>query len=134
MSSCRGHAVDRLLLCACYGYKEGSTSWLTLVFISSLTDFNVAISVISLFFLLAKLISFIMKLWYPVFATFVNCAMVALYVVSTYGQIGPDYADARYPAPAAWYFRQGCDLAKRYGKYNSCQIAQASLFITLYML
>lgn len=100
----------------------------------TLTDFNVAISVISLFFLLAKLISFIMKLWYPVFATFVNCAMVALYVVSTYGQIGPDYADARYPAPAAWYFRQGCDLAKRYGKYNSCQIAQASLFITLYML
>ncbi|KAK2589751.1 hypothetical protein QQS21_012571 [Conoideocrella luteorostrata] len=105
-----------------------------LVWSQSLTDFNVAISVISLFFLLAKLISFIMKIWYPLAAVLVNCAMVALYAVSTYGQIGPDYADARYPAPAAWYFRQGCDLARKYGKYRSCQIAQASLFITLYML
>ncbi|KAG5944125.1 hypothetical protein E4U53_006927 [Claviceps sorghi] len=105
-----------------------------LIWSQTLTDFNVAISVMSLFFLLAKLIAFIMKLWYPILATFVNCSMVALYTVSTYGQIGPDYADARYPAPAAWYFRQGCDLAKQYNKYRICQVAQASLFITLYML
>ncbi|EFY87722.1 hypothetical protein MAC_06208 [Metarhizium acridum CQMa 102] len=100
----------------------------------SLTDFNVAISVISLFFLLSKLISHIMKLWYPIVAVFINSALVALYTVSTYGQIGPDYADARYPSPAAWYFRQGCGLAQRYGKYRACQVAQGSLFITLYML
>ncbi|KAG5999863.1 hypothetical protein E4U54_001640 [Claviceps lovelessii] len=105
-----------------------------LVWSQTLTDFNVVISVMSLFFLLAKLIAFIMKIWYPVLATFINCGMVALYTVSTYGQIGPDYADARYPAPAAWYFRQGCDLAKHYNKYRTCQVAQASLFVTLYML
>ncbi|KAG5961847.1 hypothetical protein E4U58_004096 [Claviceps cyperi] len=105
-----------------------------LIWSHTLTDFNVAISILSLFFLLAKLVSFLMKLWVPLLATVVNCAMVALYIVSTYGQIGPDYADVRYPAPAAWYFRQGCDLARRYGKYRTCQIAQASLFITLYML
>lgn len=99
-----------------------------------LTDFNVAISVISLFFLLSKLISHIMKLWYPIVAVFINSALVALYTVSTYGQIGPDYADARYPSPAAWYFRQGCGLAQRYGKYRACQVAQGSLFITLFML
>ncbi|KAG6008769.1 hypothetical protein E4U21_003967 [Claviceps maximensis] len=105
-----------------------------LIWSQTLTDFNVAISVMSLFFLIGKLIAFIMKLWYPILATFINCAMVALYTVSTYGQIGPDYADARYPAPAAWYFRQGCDLARRYNKYKSCQVAQASLFATLYIL
>lgn len=98
-----------------------------------MTNFNVAISVISLFFLLAKLIAFIMKLWFPIIATFVNIALLALYTVSVYGQIGPDYADPRYPAPAAWYFRYGCGLAKRYGVYKSCKIAQGSLAATLYM-
>lgn len=93
-----------------------------------------AISVISLFFLLAKLIAHIMSLWYPVVAIFVNVSLMALYSVSVYGQVGPDYADPRYPAPAAWYFRQGCGIAQKYGKYRSCQIAQAALFITLYML
>ena len=98
-----------------------------------MTNFNVAISVISLFFLLAKLIAFIMKLWFPIVAVFVNMALLALYTVSVYGQIGPDYADPRYPSPAAWYFRQGCGLAKRYGAYKSCQIAQGSLAATFYM-
>lgn len=101
-----------------------------------LTDFNVAISIISLFFLLSKLITFIMKLWYPIIATFVNAALVALYASSIYGQIGPDYADRdpRRHTAAAWYFKQGCDLAKRAGAYKSCQIAQASLGVTFYML
>lgn len=75
-----------------------------------------------------------MRMWYPVFAVVVNAALVALYAVSVYGQIGPDYADARYPAPAAWYFRRGCGLARRYGKYKACQIAQSSLGITLLIL
>ncbi|OAA46905.1 hypothetical protein NOR_02541 [Metarhizium rileyi] len=105
-----------------------------LIWSQTLTDFNVAISVISLFFLLSKLIAHIMKLWYPILAVFINMALVSLYTVSTYGQIGPDYADARYPTPMAWYFRQGCGLAEKYGKYGACQVAQGSLFITLYML
>lgn len=99
-----------------------------------LTDFNVAISIISLFFLLAKLIAFIMRVWFPVIAILINVAIATLYAVSTYGQIGPDYADERYPAPAAWYFRYGCDLSKPSGNYKSCQIAQSSLGVTLYML
>lgn len=100
----------------------------------TLTNFNVAISIISLFFLLARLICFIMRVWYPILALFIQLSLVVLYTVSTYGQIGPDYADKRYPAYAAWYFRKGCGLAKAYGKYKSCQVAQGSLAVTLYML
>ena len=88
----------------------------------------------SLFFLLAKLIAYIMRVWFPVLATFFNLCLVVLYTVSVYGQIGPDYTDDRYPAAAAWYFRYGCGLAKPYGAYKSCQIAQSSLGITFYML
>jgi hypothetical protein len=108
--------------------------WTLLTNLDRLTDFNVAISIISLFFLLTKLIGFIMNIWYPVLAIFINVSLVALYAVSTYGQIGPDYADPRYPAPAAWYFRFGCGLAKPYGKYSDCQLAQASLGLVLYLL
>lgn len=105
-----------------------------LVWTRTLTDFNVAISVVSLFLLLSKLIGFIMRVWFPIVATFFNICLVALYAVSTYGQIGPDYTDDRYPAPAAWYFRYGCGLAKQYNAYKSCQIAQSSLGVTFYML
>ncbi|KAK4084555.1 uncharacterized protein Triagg1_1035 [Trichoderma aggressivum f. europaeum] len=105
-----------------------------LIWSRTLTDFNVAISVISLFFLLTKLIAVIMRIWYPLLSTVGSVALVVLYAVSTYGQVGPDYSDPRYPAPAAWYFRYGCDMAKPYGQYTNCQIAQGSLFITLYML
>jgi hypothetical protein len=104
------------------------------VWSSALTNFNVAISVITLFFLITKLTAFIMKLWFPLIALIANIALATLYAVSVYGQVGPDYADERYPAPAAWYFRYGCDLAKPYGSYDSCQIAQASLGVTCGML
>ncbi|KAF5020796.1 hypothetical protein F66182_7174 [Fusarium sp. NRRL 66182] len=107
---------------------------IALIWTRTFTDFNVAISIISLFFLLAKLTAFIMKCWYPIFATFINASLVALYTVSVYGNIGPDHADSRYPASAAWYFRYGCDIAKPYGKYKSCRIAQGSLVVALYML
>ncbi|KAJ4271601.1 hypothetical protein NW762_000305 [Fusarium torreyae] len=105
-----------------------------LIWTRTFTDFNVAISVISLFFLLGKLTAFIMKVWYPVFASFINVSMVALYTVCVYGTIGPDYADKRYPAPAAWYYRYGCDIARPYGKYKSCMIARYSLVVAIYML
>lgn len=75
-----------------------------------------------------------MRWWLPLIATIANVALVALYLVSTYGQIGPDYTDKRYPAPAAWYLRFGCDLARPWGAYKQCQIAQGSLAVTLYML
>lgn len=99
-----------------------------------LTDFNVAISVLSLFSLLAKLIAFIMKWYPPLVAVIANIALVALYTVSTYGQIGPDYTDPRYPSPVAWYLSRGCDLARSWGAYGSCRIAQGSLVISLYMM
>ncbi|RFU75073.1 hypothetical protein TARUN_7172 [Trichoderma arundinaceum] len=107
---------------------------LPLIWSRTFTDYNVAISVISLFFLLTKLIAVIMRIWYPLPSTLTSIALAVLYSVSVYGQVGPDYTDPRYPAPAAWYFRYGCDMAKPYGQYTNCQIAQASLFITLYML
>lgn len=99
-----------------------------------MTDLNVALAVITLFFLLAKLTGHIMRFLFPLFSAILHVAMVALFTVSTYGQIGPDYADPRYPSPVVWYLRYGCDLAKPSGAYKSCRLAQGLLVVTTYLL
>lgn len=88
---------------------------------------------LSLFILLAKLISLIMKVFYPVFGVVVSLAMTVLYAVSIYGQAGPDYADPRYPSPVAWYIRLSCDIARPYGAYSDCQMAKGTFAVTVYM-
>lgn len=105
-----------------------------LVWSSTITEFNVAISVISLFVLLTKMIGFIMKVWYPVIGVFFCVAMTALYSTSLYGQAGPDYADPRYPSPVAWYIRYSCDIARKYGAQQQCMMAKATFGVTTYML
>lgn len=104
------------------------------VWSKDLTNFNVAISIISLFFLLAKMIGYIMKVYFPIIGTFVSTALVALYVTSVYGQMGPDYADPRYPSRVAWYISKGCSYAKPFGLTKSCQMAQGTFAATVYLL
>lgn len=102
--------------------------------VSRITEFNVAISVISLFVLLTKMIAFIMKWYYPVIGLFFSTAMTALYATSIYGQAGPDYADSRYPSPVAWYIRYGCDIARPFGAVKHCMIAKGTFAVTTYLL
>ncbi|KAK1702911.1 hypothetical protein BDP67DRAFT_258836 [Colletotrichum lupini] len=104
------------------------------VWTRTLTDFNVAISVITLFLLLTKLVAFIMKFWFPLLAAGINVAMVALYTVSVYGQMGPDHADPRYPSSIAWYVAKSCDYARPFSAYKSCQLAKGTFAVTVYML
>lgn len=96
------------------------------VWTRTLTDFNVAISVITLFVLLVKLITFIMKFWFPMLAAGINLAMVTLYTVSVYGQMGPDHADPRYHSNVAWYIAKSCDYARPFRAYKSCQLAKGT--------
>ena len=99
-----------------------------------LTNFNVAISVVSLFILLAKMILFIMKVWYPLIGVCFNTGLVAIFAVSVYGQMGPDYADARYPSPIAWYIAKGCSYARAEKAERSCMLAKGSFAVTVFML
>lgn len=103
------------------------------VWSQQLTNFNVAISVVSLFVLLAKMIGYIMKVWYPILGLFMSFSLAALYATSIYGQAGPDYADDRYPSPSAWYIRFGCDIARPYNAYSNCMLAKGTFAVTIYM-
>lgn len=93
-----------------------------------------AISVISLFVLLTKLIAAIMHIWYPLFALLFNVALTALYAVSVYGQAGPDYADPDRPSPAAWYIAKPCDVAANQKVQSSCRLAKGTFAATVIML
>lgn len=99
-----------------------------------LTDFNVAVSVVTLFLLLTKLVFFIMKFWFPLLAVGINVAMVAMYAVSVYGQMGPDHADPRYPSAVAWYVSKSCSYAAPFRAVKSCQLAKGTFAVTVYML
>ncbi|KAL0935405.1 uncharacterized protein CTRU02_209996 [Colletotrichum truncatum] len=105
-----------------------------LVWTRTLTDFNVALSVITLFLLLTKLVCFIMKFWFPLLAVIINVCMVAMYTVSVYGQMGPDHADPRYPSSIAWYISKPCSLGRPFKAEKSCQLAKGTFAATVYML
>ncbi|KAK0731527.1 hypothetical protein B0H67DRAFT_76457 [Lasiosphaeris hirsuta] len=104
------------------------------VWSQALTNFNVAISIASLFVLLAKMIGTIMKVYYPIIGLVVNIAMTGLYAASVYGQAGPDYADPRYPSPVAWYIRMSCGIAKPYNAEKNCYMAKGTFAATVFML
>jgi len=104
------------------------------VWSQTLTNFNVAISVISLFALLMKLILFIMHLWYPLLALVVNVALTAMYAASVYGQAGPDHLDPERPSSIAWYIAKPCDVAANPSIQTSCKSAKGTFAATVIML
>lgn len=114
---------------------ESIPPWLTRL-TCSLTNFNVAISVLSLFVLVAKLIGFIMRVWTPIVGVFFSLGMTILYVVSIYGQMGPDYYDPLRPSPIAWYIRYGCWPAEGFQNdaVRSCMLAKGTFATTIIQL
>ncbi|KAI3333996.1 hypothetical protein F4824DRAFT_502399 [Ustulina deusta] len=82
-----------------------------LVWSSTITDYNVSIGIISLFFLITRLIAFIMEFWLPIIVLPINIAFVALYAASLGGQAGPDYLDPNHPSRVAWYIAKPCSVA-----------------------
>lgn len=75
-----------------------------------------------------------MHVWFPIVAFFINMSMTVLWTVSVYGQMGPDYADPRYPSPIAWYIPKSCDYAIPYGAVKSCQLAKGTFAVSVFML
>jgi len=104
------------------------------VWSQTLTDFNVAVSVLSVFVLLVKVIMFVLHVWWPILGTISNGAITVLWIVSMYGQMGPDHSDPRYPSNIAWYISKSCDIAKPYGAYGYCRQAKSAYAVTVIMM
>jgi hypothetical protein len=103
------------------------------VWSESLTDYNVAISVLSMFILLVKIVMFILHIWYPLLGTITNAAITAMWIASMYGQMGPDHSDPRYPSNVAWYINKSCSYAVASGNHHYCIMAKGTFATTVLM-
>ncbi|KAK5003359.1 hypothetical protein LTR28_010267 [Elasticomyces elasticus] len=61
--------------------------------VNSVTNFNVIISVLSMFILLAKSVMFVMHVFIPPLSVFVHALLLALYAVSVHAQSASDLSD-----------------------------------------
>lgn len=104
------------------------------VWSQSLTDFNVAVSVLSMFVLLVKAAMFLLHIWYPILSTLANLPIVVLWAVSVYGQMGPDHSDPKHPSNIAWYLTKSCSYARPSGNYGYCLQAKGSFAVSVVML
>lgn len=101
----------------------------------SLTNFNLVISVLSMFFMLVKAPMFILNVFYPPISIFVHTSLIALYAISLAYQASPDMMDPDRPQPGApWYLTKSCSVANSRSNVAYCQQAKASFACTVLML
>jgi hypothetical protein len=101
--------------------------------LSSITDFNVVIVVLSMFIMLAKTVMYIMRVFPPFFSALIHGALVALYAVSAANQAGPDYLDPKHPSKYPWYLTRGCGAPVKPQLQGYCKQAKASFAVTIVM-
>jgi len=99
----------------------------------TLTSFNLAISVLSTFILLVKAVMFILHIWYPLLGSITNLAITVLWIVSIYGQAGPDHSDPRFKSNTAWYITKSCSYAAPTGNKHYCEMAKGTFAVTVFM-
>ncbi len=100
----------------------------------SITNYNVIISVLSMFILLVKGILYVVHIFPPILSLFVHAGLAALYAVSIYGQAGKDMSDPKHPQPGApWYITKSCSVAGTRAVRDFCQQAKGSFAVAVMM-
>ncbi|TVY59082.1 hypothetical protein LCER1_G000700 [Lachnellula cervina] len=102
--------------------------------VGRITEFNVAISVLCTFIMIVKWVMFALHIWYPLLATVTNIIITALWIVSIYGQAGPDRSDPKHPSSIAWYVNKSCSYAKPAGYEHYCLMAKGTFAVTVFMM
>ncbi|KAI4716478.1 hypothetical protein E4T48_07356 [Aureobasidium sp. EXF-10727] len=100
-----------------------------------ITDYNVVISVLSMFLMLVKPVLFFMRALIPILSAVVHILLVVLYAYSAYGQSASDMTDKHHPQKGApWYITKSCDVASDKKNIGYCKQAKASFAVTLCLL
>jgi hypothetical protein len=102
---------------------------------SSLTNYNLVISILSMFFLLVKAIMYIVNVFPPVLSVVVHSVLVALYTTSVYYQASSDTSDPAHPQNGpAWYITKSCSVASNPDNIGYCKQAKSAFGATVSML
>lgn len=87
-----------------------------------------------MFVLLVKAVMFVLHIWYPLLGAASNLLITVLWIVSIYGQAGPDHSDPSHPSSVAWYISKSCNYAKADGYEHYCQMAKGTFATTVLMM
>ncbi len=87
-----------------------------------------------MFILLVKVVMFTLHCWYPLLGTITNGIITALWIVSMYGQMGPDHSDPKHPSNIAWYISKSCKYADATGDHHYCVMAKGTYATTVLMM
>ncbi|KAI9892703.1 MAG: hypothetical protein M1814_001123 [Vezdaea aestivalis] len=99
------------------------------------TNFNVIVSVLSMFVLLIKGVMWVMHLWMPLISLIMHSIITALWAFSVYAQASPDYSDPKHPSKLPWYLTKSCSVAKNPARvYHGCTLAKGTFAVTVIML
>ncbi|KAF2858534.1 hypothetical protein K470DRAFT_221118 [Piedraia hortae CBS 480.64] len=117
-----------------YEYANHRKAHTPLIWSSKLVQYNIVISVLSLFILLVKSCAFAVKCWFPVISALVSAAELALYAVSIHNETSHDMSDKQHPNPGLpWYLSKGCKYATK-GNHSYCVQAQSAFALTCLMV
>jgi hypothetical protein len=101
-----------------------------------MTQFNVVISVLSMFILLVKSMMFVLSTFIPLLSVVIHAILIAIYAVSVRNQATPDLSNTKVPNLSRnlpWYLSKGCSYATEKNK-GYCMQARASFATTIVML
>jgi hypothetical protein len=92
-----------------------------------LTNYNLVISVLSMFFMLVKSIMYMVNVFPPILSVIVHCVLTALYAASVYYQASSDTSDPEHPQNGPpWYITKSCSVAHSESNIGYCQQAKAA--------
>ncbi|KAA6416364.1 MAG: hypothetical protein FRX48_01084 [Lasallia pustulata] len=99
---------------------------------SFVTDFNVVISVLSMFISIVKVVMFICDCWVPLLSFVIHAILAALYAISIHAQAAPDMSDPQHPQPGApWYITKSCGPPVSARVHGYCQQAKGAFAVTV---
>lgn len=100
-----------------------------------ITDYNVVISVLSMFLMLVKAIMWLMHIFYPIMGVVVHGALVGLWGYSLWAQASPDHSNPEYSSlHAPWYIQKSCSVVHDPANEHYCNQAKGALAVTVVML
>ncbi|KZF25056.1 hypothetical protein L228DRAFT_60888 [Xylona heveae TC161] len=99
------------------------------------TSYNVVISVLTMFILLAKCTLYLVHWFPPILSAVIHAPLAALWAVSIHNQAASDMSDPKHPQPGApWYLTKSCTVAFYPNNVKYCRQAKGCFALTcLYM-
>jgi len=118
-----------------YDFANHRTPVTPLCWSSFVTEWNLVISVLSMFILLAKTAAHVMNVFWPLISLFVGAVEVALYAVSLHAQTAKDLSDpAHLQRGPPWYITKSCSVVHEVSNLGYCRQAKASFAVTICMV